>query len=48
VPSVAELIAWYATTKIMVLARSPVLREYWDRDAEVYSATIAKLFSVHR
>ena len=40
-PSVAELIAWYATTKIMVLARSPVLREYWDRDAEVYSATIA-------
>ena len=47
-PSVGELIAWYATTKIMVLARCPVLREYWDRKSECYNETIAKLFSYHR
>ena len=47
-PSLGELIAWYATTKVMVLARCPVLREYWDRDSECYSETIAKLFSYHR
>lgn len=47
-PSVAELIAWYATTKIMVLSRCPVLREYWNPEAEAYNETIAKLFSVHR
>ena len=47
-PSLAELIAWYATTKIMVLSWCPVLREYWNPKAEAYNETIAKLFSVHR
>jgi hypothetical protein len=47
-PSLAELIAWYATTKIMVLSRCPVLREYWNPKAEAHNETIAKLFSVHR
>ena len=47
-PSLGELIAWYATTKVMLLARCPVLREYWDSDAEGYNETIAMLFSYHR
>ena len=47
-PHVAELIAWYATTKIMVLARCSVLREYWDRNSESYNEQIASLFSYHR
>jgi hypothetical protein len=47
-PSLAELIAWHATTKIMILARSSVLRDYWDKDAEAYNETIASLFSYHR
>jgi hypothetical protein len=47
-PSLAEVIAWHATTKIMILARSSVLRDYWDPDAEAYSQTISSLFSYHR
>jgi hypothetical protein len=47
-PSLGELIAWYATTKIMILARCSVLLDYWDRDAEVYNQQIASLFSYHR
>lgn len=45
VPAQSELIAWYATTKVMLLARCPVLREYWNPESECYNSTIAKLFS---
>ena len=47
-PSLGELIAWYATTKIMLLSRCSVLKEYWDDDAESNNKQIAGLFSYHR